>query len=158
MNRVVVWVGALLLVPLASESAHAQVVSTSPGKKSVYASGNATFTGSVADITATIAKGKPRTVVEIEAWGQVVGCVSSHVGVGVSINGSVAFGTMYVEPTGGGVFRSNSAVWWFDIDAAEATSPGSFVKQPLDILLRASAPCPDGATFSGTLRARLVKK
>ena len=140
--------------------ARAQVVSTSPGMKNVYASGNVLFSGSIADITATMTKGKKHMVVEIEAQGEVLGCGGDHVSMRPFVNDlEPNFTDVYLEPNGVGVFRTNAGVWWLDLDAAEELIPGTFINQPLDILLRAnSAYCPNGATFSGTVRARLVKK
>ena len=137
----------------------AQVVTTSPGVNNVYTSGNVTFAGFIADLMGTILKGKKGTVLEIEGQGQVFDC-TGHVGMSPIVNFLAPnFGDVYIVPTGGGVFNSNSGVWWLDLDQAEAESPGDFINQPLNITLRANnITCPDGATFSGTLRARLVKK
>jgi hypothetical protein len=152
-------VAAALALQVAT-AAHAQVT-TGPSKNAVYAWDNAAFSGFVADVNATITKGKAHRVLEVDAMAYTVGgCTGDHVAVYPIVNDSAMNGhDLYLEPTTGGVFRSAAGAWWLDLDAAEAQSPGKFVDQPLKITLRAnSASCPDGATFEGSLRARLVKK
>ena len=138
----------------------AEVVTTSPGATNVYTAGNVTFAGHIADLTGTLVKGKRGTVLEIEAQGQVFGC-TDHVGMAPIVNFEAPnFGDTYIVPTSNANgFNSNSGVWWLDLDQAEANSPGDFIDKPLNIILRANnITCPDGAIFSGTLRARLVRK
>lgn len=160
MKKTAITLSTSLFMYAVVSTASAAPITTSPGKRAVYASDNAAFVGPIADITATISKGAKGRVLEIEASGRVVGCTGTHVAVDAMVNGTAAiFDDMYVEPSTGGAYYSNSHAWWLDIDAAEQNSPGSFVGQPLNITVRAnSLNCPDGAFFTGTLRARLVKK
>jgi hypothetical protein len=160
MRTALVLLATVLSLALATSPAHAQVTS-GPSKNAVYAWDNATFAGFIADVDATITKGKAHRVLEVEGMAYTVGgCTGDHVAVYPIVNGWAMYGhDLYLEPTVGGTFRSASGTWWLDLDAADAQSPGKFINKPLDITLRAnSANCPNGATFEGSLRARLVKK
>jgi hypothetical protein len=73
------------------------------------------------------------------------GCTGKG-GMNVIVNGLEPGFDALLNPAGSGV-------WWFDIDAL------GFVGQPLNITLRADTTnCPDGATFSATMAAQIVKK
>jgi len=151
---------ALLFDPLPASAADF-TVTTSPGTANVYTSGNVTFAGHIAELHGTILKGKRGTVLEIDGHGEIFGC-TGHVSMSPIVNFLAPnLVAAYIVPTvdAFNASNSNSGVWWLDIDQAEAESPGDFYDKPLDITLQANhISCPDGATFSGTLRARLVKK
>ncbi|GEM_PF-4372266 len=158
------WVlAAFLLLCFGAAAARAAdfTTTTSPGVANVYTSGNVTFAGSIAELHGTILKAKRGTVLEIEGHGQVFGC-TGHVPMAPIVNFFAAnLVAAYIVPTSDAfnASNSNSGVWWLDIDQAEADSPGDFYDKPLNITLQANhISCPDGALFSGTLRARVVKK
>lgn len=123
--------------------------STSPGKNAAFESSDFGATGDIPPasggplLTATIAKGKKKRVLAMEAT-LTSGTGGSPPGdgytMGVAVNG-VEVGP--IDP-GGFTLRDHpcpdsrctfTSSWWFDIDAAEASNPGQFVNQPLTIIL-----------------------
>jgi hypothetical protein len=140
--------------------------SVSPGKASVWTTqtGVLDMGGNFPTVTAQILKGKAKSVLEIH--------------VDVSITGNPSMGAVFAVPNVNGgmppspnsLFQQCSAtsteictvsgVFWLDLDAAEAASPGTIVGQPLNINLQGG-----NWTFGGagavttvTLTARMIKK
>lgn len=116
-----------------------QTASTSPGKNSAFESASLTnlaFTPATL-LTATIAKGKKKKVLAIEA------SLTTNTG---------AAGVLEIRPFVNNFATEGQAVqvvcvpslphctvsgtWWLDIDAAEVASPGLYVKQPLVVVLQ----------------------
>lgn len=129
----------------------AATYSTSPGKNSAFEASTATpLTVYGSKLTATIAKGKKKTVLAIEA-GYTDGPYSPiygvrALGIGVTVNGVpvqpnpaaaeqnvIDCGLTDSPPATCGVVGT----FWFDIDAAELANPGMFVGQPLTVILSA---------------------
>jgi hypothetical protein len=116
--------------------------STSPGKNSAFESGtiNPLGSGLPTLLTATIAKGKKKKVLAIEASlvtsSGAVGTLELAAEVngvapeGQSVNQACTAGTQHCTLVG---------TWWLDLDAAEAANPGTFLKQPLDVTLKGGA-------------------
>jgi hypothetical protein len=137
--------------------------STSPGKSSAFASGSLSPLGAnpTTLLTATIAKGRKRRVLAIEA---TVGTESGAAGVlemrplvnDVAADGPIV--SVACQPTL--VHCSMTGTWWLDLDAAEAANPGVFVKQPLEVRLVGGTLAggdPDISAY-GTLSVRLESK
>ncbi|MBI5506149.1 MAG: hypothetical protein HY899_15240 [Deltaproteobacteria bacterium] len=137
--------------------ADAQIVTSSPGKKAVYARGSVPFVGMLADYDVTIAKGAKKRVLEVDAMLGVLGCSNERVNVAVIVNTTGVAYSMYIPalPTD---FRTGTGVWYLDLDDAETNSPGNFVNQPLNITVRVNALTSNCTLVQGLVRARLVKK
>ncbi len=127
--------------------------STSPGKASAFESmtGVPLAGGSVPLLVATIAKGKKKTVLKVEAMYtdgpyDPSPTTTRVLGLEVTVNG------VRVNPSTGGVPAQGVVsdcgfaapppttctaigTWWLDIDAAETANPGMFVNQPLTVTL-----------------------
>jgi hypothetical protein len=163
---------SILAVAIVADTAHA--ASTSPGKTAVYAStAAAVITDPPAPVlTATIAKGKKKRVLEVDLSAIVTGGPS---GAGKLTLVPIVNGLAIMEPvdTGSTVASrlvcgsapegcSLSAQYWLDLDAAEAAHPGVFIKQPLVIEGRAGwgsfggPPIPP-VSAAVSLRARVQK-
>jgi hypothetical protein len=166
--------GLGLVLGLAT-TANAVNYSTSPGKNSAFeaSTGNPLVVyGS--QLTATIAKGKKKTVLAIEA-GYTDGPYSPvggvrALGMGVTVNG------IAVQPNPAspeqhvidcGLTDSPPATctlvgtFWLDIDAAELANPGVFVGQPLSVVLFAGhvgAGPPPAIIMDASLSVRVQKK
>jgi hypothetical protein len=148
-RRGVVVSTALGLVLSLTGSGVAATYSTSPGK-------NAAFEASTADpltvygpkLTATIVKGKRGTVLAIDAaytdgpYGPIGGV--RVIGLGVTVNGvavqpNPATAEQYVADCGSNdtppAVCNLAGTFWFDIDAAELANPGTFVGQPLTVVM-----------------------
>jgi hypothetical protein len=150
---------------------------TSPGKNSVFlsASGLSLQSGlqTASLLTATINKGKKKTVVAVEGMltdiGQTSGPRTEHIwteinGIGiepetsnVSYVAQVNCPTITISPFSG--LCTVTGTWWLDIDAAEAAHPGMFVGQPLNITLMGQELTGNGDVgLVATLTARVQKK
>lgn len=138
---------ALAIVMSATAS---MAASTSPGKNSAFESSSALLVGPGSTLlTASLEKGKKKTVLAIEAsytdaaysptaaTARVLGLTVTVNGLGVQPNPVAP----YTVNTDCGFTDTPPAActvtgtWWLDIDAAETASPGLFVGQPLSIAL-----------------------
>lgn len=144
-------VTALGIVLSLTTTGLAATYSTSPGKNSAFeASTGEALTVYGSKLTATIAKGKKKTVLAIEAgftdgpYSPIYGV--RVLGIGVAVNGVpvqpnpaaaeqnvIDCGLTDTPPATCGVVGT----FWFDIDAAELANPGMFVGQPLTVILSA---------------------
>lgn len=148
-----------------SVAASAAPVTDSPGKNSVHVteSNSLNPTGDIVPLTGTIAKGKKKSVVEI----QVTLAVTANASVpalyftpginGFSIN--PAGNTM--QCVSGATYPCVfTATYWADLDALEAANPGMFAGQPL--LIRVTGgnylATGSGIPYTATLTARMAKK
>lgn len=149
--------------------------STSPGKNSAFeASTGNVLTNYASKLTATIAKGKKKTVLAIDA-GYTDGPYSPiygvrALGIGVTVNGvavqpNPAATEQHVIDCGLGdtppATCSVVGTFWFDIDAAELANPGVFVGQPLTVVLSAGhvgAGPPPPNPMDASLSVRVQKK
>ena len=138
---------------------------TSPGENNVYMSANIDFVDDLADLTAMLRMGKRHTVLEVDAAASIA-APACTLGVAVFpfVNSIALAPAMIVARSAGDASRTASSVWWLDLDWAEQQFPGMFIEQPLHLTLRAiglvspGLGCNDGDIFTGTLRARLVRK
>jgi hypothetical protein len=155
--------------------------STSPGKNSAFVSTTGVlryFFTDEAKSTATIEKGKKKTVLAIEATlsdgvSYPTPSAIRVLGILVRVNGVTAWpnpNASYQYYTDCGfdgdvapVACSVSGTFWFDVDAAELANPGQFVGQPLVVELTAGD-LPGGGALVGvtqvdtSLSVRVQKK
>ena len=145
-----------------------RAASTGPGKKSAFESsdfGIGDIPQAVATLlTATIAKGKKKNVLVVEATlSSGASSISSYLILGTTVNG-VEMEPGYPNPnfvlqSCGGGLCTLTGTWWLDLDAAELANPGVFINQPLTVTLRggeaSAAPQSDGRV---TMSVRLQKK
>lgn len=153
-NRVIVVAVLAGLIAFAPHAVRADGT-TSPGKKAVYVdqTGETVSTVSAAltpALTATIEKGKKKTVLEIDLT--ITDIVRTSMGMGVApfVNG---FSDVVLPHPGTNIQNfvlttCDASTWvkcttnghfWVDIDAAEAAHAGMFVGQPLVIEMQALA-------------------
>ena len=127
--------------------------STSPGKNSAFESGTISPLGSGFPtlLTATIAKGKKKKVLAIEAS---LASGSGALGVlelSVEVNGVAVEGPIVNQSCAVSVQHCTVVgTWWLDVDAAEAASPGTFVKQPLVVTLQGGVQAGGDTDIQGT--------
>jgi hypothetical protein len=163
-----------LVVGLATAAA-AVNYSTSPGKNSAFeASTGDVLTPYAPKLTASIEKGKKRTVLAIEAaytdgpYSPIYGVRA--LGLGVTVNGVavqpnpaaaeqhvIDCGLTDTPPATCGVVGT----FWFDIDAAELANPGVFVGQPLSVVMSAGhvgGGPPPANPMDASLSVRVQKK
>jgi hypothetical protein len=149
--------------------------STSPGKNSAFESStNNPLTVYLPKLTATIAKGKKKTVLAIDAaytdgpYGPIYGVRA--LGLGVTVNGIavqpnpaateqnvIDCGLVDTPPAGCTIVGT----FWLDIDAAELANPGVFVGQPLTVVMSAGhigAGPPPANPMDASLSVRVHKK
>jgi hypothetical protein len=149
--------------------------STSPGKNAAFeASTSDVLTVYLPKLTATIEKGKRRTVLAIEAaytdgpYGPIYGVRA--LGLGVTVNGVavqpnsaatqqnvIDCGLVDTPPAGCTIVGT----FWLDIDAAELANPGVFVGQPLSIVMSAGhvgGGPPPANPMDASLSVRVQKK
>lgn len=125
--------------------------STSPGKNSAFVSSTGVLTSYNVQASATIEKGKKKTVLAIEASysdgaSYPTAAGMRVLGLAVYVNGVQAQPNplaSYVYLTDCGyvdddpVACSVTGTFWLDIDAAELANPGAFVGEPLVVELTA---------------------
>lgn len=166
---------ALGLVLGLASSGVAATYSTSPGKNSAFeASTGELLTAYSSKLTATIAKGKKKTVLAIEAsytdgpYSPIYGVRVLSLGVtvnGIAVQPNPASPEQHVIDCG--LVDNPPATctvvgtFWFDIDAAELANPGMFVGQPLSVVMSAGhvggGPVPANPMDS-SLSVRVQKK
>jgi hypothetical protein len=151
----------VLAVVLGAATAFADAT-TSPGKNSVYVSKlGAPISNAGANVSATIAKGKSKTVLEVDVVVTDTTGSDPAVGASVTVNGVAAAepssGVLQVADCNSGFICTLGSQWWLDLDAAEAAHPGMFKGQPLvvsaDIFSNTATSMADIS-----LRARMEKK
>jgi hypothetical protein len=134
------------------------------GKNASWASvSGVTFPpGTATILTATIAKGKKKKVLEVDATIVESTNTATGLGVVVRVNG------ITMEPTGA-FFQTEEGcsaaisnctaqgMYWIDLDQAEAANPGLFIGQPLVVELQASSAGTGTISGIASLRARLVR-
>jgi hypothetical protein len=154
-------VGGALSLAVGALPGHA--ASTSPGKSSAFESSGFMFVPAspATLLTATIAKGKKKKVLAIEATLSTDTGASGVLEIRPLVNDvAVEGGVVSVACQPGLVHCSVSGSWWLDVDAAEAANPGVFVKQPLVVRLVGgylAGGDPDIAA-TGTLSVRVESK
>jgi hypothetical protein len=168
-------VTALGLVVGLATTAAAVNYSTSPGKNAAFeASTGNPLTVYLPKLTATIEKGKKRTVLAIEAgytdgpYAPIYGVRALGLGVtvnGIAIQPNPAAAEQNVIDCGltdtAPAACTIVGTFWLDIDAAELANPGVFVGQPLSIVMSAGhvggGPPPPNP-MDATLSVRVQKK
>jgi len=144
-------VTVLALALSLSSAGVASAATTSPGKNSAFVSSSGVMTSLSTKATATILKGKKRTVLAIEASysdgaSYPTAALIRVLGMTVSVNGVLAQPNpsapyQYITDCGfvdtPPVACSVTGTFWLDIDAAELANPGMFVGQPLVVDFRA---------------------
>jgi hypothetical protein len=112
-----------------------------------------------------LAKGKTKRVLRIDATVNVstgvggAGVMDVNVSVnGVTIEGGALFGFDNAVTCQAQEFCAFTGTYWLDLDAAEAANPGTFINQPLGIVLQASSPGNTGRPFGASFSAELEKK
>ena len=152
---------AALLCVAVSGSALADAT-VSPGKAAAYTSVSGLSLGTTFAPAAAvqILKGKKKRALEIEVTVIDSLYVSHTIGSRVFVNGLAV-----TEPTAAQfehgctssfINCTAQAVYWLDIDAAEAANPGMFVNMPLNISVEAQVDVATTGVVS--VRSRLVKK
>ena len=107
-------------------------------------------------VSATIAKGKSKTVLEVDV------VATDTTGANPGVVAQVAVNSVAAEPTSNQIADCNTVCtlasqWWLDLDAAEAAHPGMFKGQPLVITVRIFS-FSATSTADISLRARMEKK
>lgn len=138
---------------------------TSPGKNSAFASVSFMMLPAYSSplLTATIEKGKKKTVLEI------VTTLSATPAAPVTLASNVTVNGIQAQPGLWTVAQDCSAnaalgcqltdVRWIDVDAAEAANPGMFVGQPLVVNFTGGAFMAGiGSNSAATLAVRVQKK
>jgi hypothetical protein len=137
----------------------------SPGKTTAYASASGVSFGptpaAVPAVAVQILKGKKKRALEIDLTAIVPSVAAEQtIQVRPLVNG------LAIEPLGGiqaehgcdtGVINCTAqGTFWLDLDTAEATNPGVFANQPLNVETEVLT----GSVTSGSVsvRARMVKK
>ncbi len=150
--------------------------STSPGGNSVYesATGVPLPVGPAPLLVGTISKGLRSRVLEVNA----MLTVGVPFGPGIELSLLVDVNGVLMEPLPSGPFGAVqscvdigfgasgctiSGTWWLDLDAAEAASPGVFLRKPLTItlfggLVPGPAPPPAGIPADISFSAVMEKK
>lgn len=143
--------------------------STSPGKFSAFESSGFEPYGDIpvavtSLLTATIAKGKKKYVLAVEA---TLSGGSSPVANSLMLRANANGVEMEPHSPGGNEVTHTcasalctlTATWWLDLDAAEAAHPGVFINMPLSVTLEGgeffASPQSDGKV---TMSVRMQKK
>jgi hypothetical protein len=121
-----------------------------------------TANGDIAPLTGTLMKGVAKTVVRIDASVQVESSPSiPAVFVGVIINHHWV-SDRYAAPCSYVPLWNCSVTgtFWFDIDALEASYPGDFIGQPLEIGMGGGSTslAGSGLQYEASFSAQVVKK
>ena len=140
----------------------ARAASTSPGKNSAFESSDFGGFGDIPTqavtlLTASIVKGKKKSVLVVEATLSAGGGVSGTLALAVDVNGVEAEPHNFVSQGCSGACAV-TGTWWLDLDAAELANPGVFIKQPLTVTLKGGdggSPESDGKV---TMSVRMQKK
>ena len=171
---------ALGLVLGLATTASAVNYSTSPGKNSAFeaSTGNPLTAAGTTQLTATIEKGKKKTVIAVEAtYGDGPYIPTSVQKRALAMNVTVNGVTMHPDPaasyqyvidcgwamgSGPPAACFTTGTFWLDIDAAELANPGVFVGQPLSIVLTAgdvaASPLIGVTPMDASLSVRVTKK
>jgi hypothetical protein len=170
-------IGLGLGIALVAAPGHA--ASTSPGKSSAFESANLAampeFPTPV--LTASLAKGKKKTVLAISATITAGGGAPICIGLQATVNGvlpepsaGAATTAIAVQDCGGcnaqavpDSLCSTTGTWWLDLDAAELANPGVFINQPISVVLTAGnggnvVTCPCAGATDVSLSVVVTKK
>jgi hypothetical protein len=154
---------ALVLCPLA---VHAAALTTSPGKTSVSVSDSGTLdmAGNIVPLSAQITKGAKKRILQITATLSVTDDAAlPAIFVVPTVNTYIVTSTTQFSTTcdpAGGNSCLVTAIFWLDLDAAEAAYPGVFVGQPLNISLAGGNTtfAGGGLGYNAGFNATMVKK
>src|SRR5262249_15094639 len=115
---------------------------TSPGKTSVHVSVtgapfNLTPSSNRITLAGTIAKGKKKEVLTIDAMAQTerTASATNEIELTLTVNGFAVEPARTLSDNRTCSLCGLAGHWWLDLDAAEAAHPGMFIGQPLDIQL-----------------------
>jgi len=155
MRRVIICSVALLLTLVLAAPPGFSQVSTSPGKKVAFetAKGVILDHGPHPVLTAVIEKGKKKHVITVDAMVRLdLPPGVATLSLGASVNGLEmhprgtmgTFWSAFQECPNVGMGCTVTATLIMDLDNAELASPGSFINQPLTILLWAGDAGPGG--------------
>jgi len=138
-----------------------------PGKDSAFASTTdqtvLPIFGPTPQLTTTIARGKRKRALKIDAMLTIRDLGAFIPGVSPSVNG---FGDIIhpfaraIDTCQGITACSASGSWYVDLDEAEALHPGSFIGKPLqvDLIVGEIAGGPDTVPWDASLTVLMVKK
>jgi len=133
----------------------------SPGPNSAHIT-TAAFTvpgpGEQVVASVTIAKGRPKRVLEVDALLEVYNPADSAVYVLLRANGVLLFGNDAAQDCNGMVACEVVVPGWMDLDAVEAANPGIFIGQPILVEMIAGNSSATVPSATATVRARLQKK
>ena len=162
MQRRALIVPATALLILALAAVETRAASTSPGRYSAFESAtvNPIPVPPATLLTATIAKGKKKNVIAVEAMLTASNGPALKFTIRPTVNG------VAMEPGGAAAQAGCSAsvpctatgTWWLDLDAAELANPGIFVGRLLTITLLGGEE--SGASIDGhvTMTVRMERK
>jgi hypothetical protein len=151
------------VLSLAMGTLPGSTASTSPGKNSAFESASLTnlSTAPAPLLTATIAKGKKKRVLAIEASLTTDSGAAGVLEIRPFVNGFATEGQAAQVTCAPSLLHCTvSGTWWLDIDAAEVASPGLYVKQPLVVVLQGGV-LPGGdsdISATATLSVRVESK
>ena len=158
-----VTVGLTSLLFLASHGSVLADATSSPGKFAAYSSlSGVSIPGAGATVaTVQISKGRKKRVLEVDVTAIDPSSVTEVIGIRATANGLAMEPTTFlqVEHSRDSVYNNFTAhaLYWLDVDTAEAANPGMFVNVPINVdvvLYSGSTP----STGNVSVRARLVKK
>ena len=166
MRKHVLMLSLTALLCLAAQGEALADATSSPGKFAAYTSLSGvaipTLLPATPSASVQILKGKKKRVLEVDVTVVDPSSTTEVIGVQAKVNGLAI-----LEPTtflqvehrcdGAYIDCTGHALFWLDIDTAEATNPGVFVNQPInvDVYLAAGV---TPSTGNVSVRARLVKK
>lgn len=135
---------------------------SSPGKASAYTSISGVaipLGGSPNQATVQILKGKKKRVLEVDVTVILnTPLATNAIGITATVNGVAMEPGFQIEHVCSASYLgcTAQALYWIDLDTAEASNPGMFINVPLDVTASVVA----GVVSSGqvSVRARLVKK
>ncbi|HEY2775978.1 MAG TPA: hypothetical protein VGK20_18200 [Candidatus Binatia bacterium] len=126
--------------------------------------GTLDVSGNISTLTATISKGKAKTVFRVDAT-ITIGANAHLPGLFLAllVNGDGVHPNFALDSqcdTTATVACTMAASFWLDIDAAEAASPGGFVGKPLVISLSGgnTADDPTALNYTVSLSGQVIKK
>ena len=167
MLSVAAFVGVLAVPSWAAPVSSCPAPCTKPPKAALFVaepSGALDVNCNTAPLTGTIAAGKKKTVLRLDATVSVnndpstEGCYVSAYVNGISLNPVINSGSNSMD-TALGARCTITGTYWLDMDSAEMASPGMFIGQPLVIEVDAGSESTGGMgdSYTATWSAQVVK-
>ena len=137
--------------------------STSPGKASAFESDSFTnlTVGTTTLLTATLAKGKKKTVLLITGTLTTDSGASGGLHLLPTVNGFAVEGQTVDEVCAPSTVHCTvTGTWWFDVDASELANPGAVSGVPVEVDLNggALAGSDEDISATATLSVQAIKK